>query len=285
VPILAPDDVRHSEIVNGAVGLDVFSLNSCVGCGEYRDRVFDAALEDDLTVRAAGGDKIARDTLFEQMDAPAFFIDHVSGVSASVRGMSATRVPVVLAHHNVLPQFQPRLQIYAEMVNSGMARAQLAGCGRPVLYLHGHIHDDPIEVIEQHHPNRGRLIMVSAPQVQYGFNVITISFGQLDLPLGTTITPWRYAHGEVRAEAPVKISLRRPDQENHEAIADILRVMTRAGQTRYSGFLKLFREEFGDSRTEDEIGEALVEADWAGLLKIDNLDEDRPQWTIRSPLL
>lgn len=285
LPILAPGEVRRSEIADGSVGLEVFSMNSCVACGEYRDHVFDEALEKELTDRAAGGDKSARDTLFEQMDAPAFFADHVSSVSATVREMRAQRVPVILAHHNVLPQFQPRLQVYAEMVNAGMARAQLAGCGRPVIYLHGHIHDDPVEVVEQYHPRRGRLIAVSAPQVQYGFNVITVSFGQRNLALGATITPWRYAHGEVRAETPVKVFLRRADQENHEATADILRVMARAGHTRYSNFIELYRGEFGDARSEEELGEALVEADWAGLLRIDNLYEDRQHWTIRSPLL
>lgn len=285
VPILAPSEVRHSEITHGSVGIDLFSMNSCVACGEYRDRIFDQTLETELSNLAASGDRSARDTLFEQMDAPAFIADHVSSVSATVRTMSAERVPVILAHHNVLPQFQPRLQIYAEMVNAGMARAQLAGCGRPVIYLHGHIHDDPIEVVEQYHPNRGRLIAVSAPQVARGFNVITISFGQRDLPLGATITPWRYAHGEVRAKTPVKVFLRRPDQENHEATADILRVMAQARHTRYSNFIQLYRAEFGDARSEDELGEAIVEAEWAGLLTIDNLDEDRQHWTIRSPLL
>ncbi len=285
VPILAPNDVRRSAITNGRVGLEIFSMNSCVGCGEFRDRVFDQALEKELTEKAVRGDKAARDTLFEQLDSPAFFDDHISEVTARLREMSAQHVPVVLAHHNVLPQFQPRLQIYSEMVNSGWARARLAGCGRPVLYLHGHIHDDPIEVVEQHHPHRGRMIAVSAPQVRDGFNVITVSFSQRELPLGVTIRPWRVSHNEVREEAPIRISLRRPNQENHEAMPEVLAVMAKASQTRYSGFMKLYRADFGEDRSEEEIREALVEGDWAGLLAVDDLDENHTQWTIRRSLL
>lgn len=285
VPILEPAAVRRTEILNGPVGLELFSLNSCIGCGEYRERVLDVKLEEELRERANAGDKAARDTLFEQLDSPMFLDDHLTEVTARVREMTSHHVPVVLAHHNVLPQFQPRLQIYTEMVNSGAARARLAACDRSVIYLHGHIHDDPIESIEQHHPHRGRLIAISAPEVQRGFNVIKVSFGQRELPLGISVVPWRYVYGEIRPEPPVRISLRRADQENHEASGEILAVMAAHSQLRYSGFIKHYREAYADARAEDELQQALIEAEWAGLLVIDNREEPPAQWTVRLPLL
>lgn len=285
VPILEPAAVRRSEVVVDGVGLELFSMNSCIGCGEYRERELASDIEEELRTRMAAGDKSARDSIFEQLDSPGFLDRHLTEVTGAIRGLSSKRVPVVLAHHNVLPQFQPRLQIYTEMVNAGAARARLAACDRPVLYLHGHIHDEPIEVIEQHHPHRGRLIAISAPEVQRGFNIINISFGQRDLPLGVTITPWRYAYGEVRPEASVRISLRRQDQENHEAMPEIAAVMAQSGQMRYSRFVTSYREVFGDGRGEVELQEALIEGDWAGVVTIDNRDDDPAQWIVRSPLL
>lgn len=285
VPILAPDAVRATALEDGKVGIELFSLNSCIGCGEYRERVLDAKLERELRKRVRAGDKAARDTLFEQLDSPMFLDEHITEVAATVRSMPATHVPMVLAHHNVLPQFQPRLQIYTEMINSGAVRARLGGCGRAVIYLHGHIHDDPVEVIDQYHPHTGRLIAISAPQVHRGFNVIKITFGQRDLPLGTTVIPWRYRYGEVRPEQAVRISLRRRDQENHEATPEILAVVARHSQLRYSRFLEDYRDLYGDNRTEDDLQQALIEADWAGLVMIDNRDASPGQWVLRMPLL
>ena len=54
---------------------------------------------------------------------------------------------VIVAHHNLLPQRLPRLAPYTELVNGGALRASLGELGKPVLYLHGHIHEDPIEIL------------------------------------------------------------------------------------------------------------------------------------------
>ena len=48
MPILAPDAVRATALEDGKVGIELFSLNSCIGCGEYRERVLDAKLEREL---------------------------------------------------------------------------------------------------------------------------------------------------------------------------------------------------------------------------------------------
>ncbi len=36
-----------------------------------------------------------------------------------------------------------RIAPYTEVVNGGNVRRRLTNCGKPVVYLHGHIHDDP----------------------------------------------------------------------------------------------------------------------------------------------
>ncbi len=285
IPILEPAAVRTTEVVEGRIGLELFSMNSCVGCGEYRETVLNAAIEEELKERITAGDLSARDTLFEQLDSPGFLDEHLAEVTGRIRSLPPNRVPIVLAHHNVLPQFQPRLQIYAEMINAGAARARLAACDRPVIYLHGHIHDDPVEVIEQLRPHNGKLIAISAPQVQAGFNIIRVTFGQRDLPIGVTIEPWRYAYGEVREEASVCISLRRPNQENHDATEEILTVLASEPRARYSQFLKRYRDQFGVSRAEEDLQQGLVEGDWAGLVHVENVEEPAAQWIVSLPLI
>ena len=284
-PILKPAEIRTSTVRDGTAAATIFSLNSCIGCGEHREQGLSDAVRAEFQHRADEGDADAAATLFEQLDAPMFVEDDVASTVQAIRALEDAAVPVLLAHHNLLPQRQPRLQVYTEMLNAGAVRARFAGCDRPVLYLHGHIHDDPVEVVEQFHPGEGKLVSVSAPAISDGFNVLEITSGHRGFPVGVTITRWRYAgSGDVVANPPIRIPLRRPTDEGHAATASVLRVLDDLQYTRWSNFLEAFRAVDGDSYTDDDVADAVREAHWAGLLEVEAYADQPARWILRRRL-
>lgn len=82
-------------------------------------------------------------------------------------------------------QRMTRLAPYTELVNSGAVRASLMEAGRPILYLHGHIHTDPVEVLSV--PGGDALVCISAPAAEDGFNIIEVVFTRSGKPLHI---PW-----------------------------------------------------------------------------------------------
>ncbi|TIP27751.1 MAG: hypothetical protein E5X67_14125 [Mesorhizobium sp.] len=98
---------------------------------------------------------------------------------------------VIVGHHNLLPQKTPRISPYAEMLNAGFVRAQLLSVGKPVLYLHGHIHQDPIEVISDPRNPGSQVISISAPEIGGGFNELVFFITDQDDLIGVRVVPYR----------------------------------------------------------------------------------------------
>ncbi len=110
---------------------------------------------------------------------------------AHLAGGAARLISIVLSHHNLLPQAIPRVALYAELLNAGVARSRLLGLHKTILYCHGHIHDDPIEVLTDPQNPGSQVILISAPTLSRGFNTITTEFGRKGFPLGCIITAHR----------------------------------------------------------------------------------------------
>ncbi len=134
-------------------------------------------------------------TLQEVLDIPMIDPESLDYFDQLCGEVDQTHLPVMIAHHGFLPQHTPRLGPYTEMINGGQVRRRLLDLQRPVLYLHGHIHRDVVEII--HGPGGGDkadrppLISVAAPQLGEGFNRIDLEFmtgGQL---LGISISRFR----------------------------------------------------------------------------------------------
>lgn len=101
---------------------------------------------------------------------------------------------LILSHHNLIPQKIPRIKQYAEMFNAGNIRESLLTFNLPILYLHGHIHDNPVEVISCPTYINSKLVLSSAPLLlptsdyggknKFGFTKIDILFSDDGIPLG-----------------------------------------------------------------------------------------------------
>jgi Icc-related predicted phosphoesterase len=161
---------------NREVPLQLALLNSCWGCGsrefipaEFRDDVQEAI---EKALKRGQPNKQIAAYYDRQFDTPAFSIDTIDKLLGSLPPASECSVLVVVAHHNLLPQRQPRLAPYTELVNSGAVRSVLQELDRPVIYLHGHIHQDPIELIQV--PGGTVIVSVAAPEITSGFNVVEI---------------------------------------------------------------------------------------------------------------
>ena len=286
VPVLASSAIRHTDVAVGNACARIFSANSCIGCGEHRRQALDPDYIRELEDRSAAGDLDAKRTLYEQLDAPMFLQEDVSQLASGVRDLSEHMVPIVLAHHNLLPQRIVRLQPYGEMVNSGSVRTSLATATYPVIYLHGHIHDDPIEIVEQVHPRSGKVISIGAPLLTDGFNVIDLLCGHEGRPLGVVVRRWRYrAGGDVSPDAPVKVPLRRRQDACHPETQNLLDTLEQLRHCRWKQFIKTYRSQHGSEFSDEQIQDALLEARWAGLIVIENEELPVLDWQLRKELV
>lgn len=168
-------------------------MNSCWGCGavEYIPAEFRVSIGAAIEAAIATGDpKILSAYYDRQFDTPAFSDASISHLVEVAGSLPKNQQLVVVAHHNLLPQRLTRLAPYTELVNSGAVRASLMEARRPILYLHGHIHTDPVEVISV--PGGDVLVCVSAPAAEDGFNMIEIVFTRSGNPLVGHVLPWSF---------------------------------------------------------------------------------------------
>ena len=282
--VLACMEVRPTKM-RGEMGgeLTVYSINSCIGCGEKRARqgVFTEAQRKDLERRKQEGNDEAADALWEGLDTPLFAKEHLTDLNSAISEMPPTQLPVVLAHHNLLPQAVPRADIYTELINGGAARTRLASHERWVLYLHGHIHDDPIEVIEQRYPGSGRVLCISAPVLEDGFNVITIEFGYADRPMGAAIGRYRYEKGgDVRLRGEVRVGLAARADEPSQLQASILSVLKPGTNVRFRELEQALKQKLAEMPEREDLCDALREAEWADYITISEREDEPSQWTI-----
>jgi hypothetical protein len=219
---LPPLPVEQSlilPIVNGSAKLSINLMNSCWGCGareyipeDFREGI-GKAIEEAL---AKGGAKALKTYYDRQFDTPAFSEPSITQLVQSGRTADASTLLIVAAHHNLLPQRQPRIAQYTELVNSGAIRGSLGELDRPVVYLHGHIHVDPVETITA--PKASPLICISAPAAEDGFNVLDFVFTRSGMPLSCQITPWRFdASGILHPAEKVAVSLLGKRRRSHDA--------------------------------------------------------------------
>jgi hypothetical protein len=284
MPVDAPIWLKTSD---GLCRIDVALLNSCWGCGakefipeEFRDEIvkaIDAAI-------TAGRDSRATQAYYDrQLDTPAFSADTVQRLVEDVAALPGGSLLVAVAHHNILPQRLPRLAPYTELVNSGAMRSALSGLGRPVLYLHGHIHEDLIEILQT--PGGAPLVSISAPEVSNGFNQLDLVFTPTGLPLTCSIRPWRFDEsgvfrGRPRQVIPIGAGRRRPPLLAMNVIYE--RVVT--DHDCYWATLVKVASAAGAASPEDATEEALEMLAADQLVTIDNYDVGREHWMVRSKL-
>lgn len=198
LPTIPVDREIEMKIKKGNANAKIVLMNSCWGCGakefipeKFRE-VVHSAIEEMMTNEESEefGQYYDR-----QMDTPAFSNETISRISEARVITSDDTVEVYVAHHNLLPQRLPRLAPYTELVNSGAMRAVLTDGKKPTIYFHGHIHEDPVEVIST--PQGANLISISSPLSSDGFNEVEIVYTATGLSMSCIIHPWRFSKAGV----------------------------------------------------------------------------------------
>lgn len=289
-------EVSKIELSQSGSSVDIFGINTCLGCGELRILPNEvqrevAATIHQLVSEVPEGAEIQKlneefvSLLSERIDAAVIDTNVLAELSEALDERATTTknyVPVVVGHHNLLPQTTPRIATYSEMVNSGKLRSLLQSSEFPAIYLHGHIHDDPVEIISSSETSECGIISISAPLFELGFNIIEIFFDTSNNPLGIVIDQHRYDENGQRKRIPKK---RIPFQFGKFRLA-------RTSALSRSVFNHILNEKivyFADlrlnfSNTEQELAGAVSELEWLGSVEIKNHDQDPKHWLVSASL-
>ncbi|NQU20103.1 MAG: metallophosphoesterase [Candidatus Nealsonbacteria bacterium] len=281
--VLVTNGVRETHVSDSRRELTIFSLNSCIGCGEWRllpDHVRDelgAAIEDLRKRDPTAAFRVEG----EQLDTPMFDHDDIETLNQKIRDLDINVIPVVLAHHNLLPQELQRIELYTELINSGQFRTTLTAADRPVVYCHGHIHKSPIESICDSTKRESQLISVSAPQLTDGFNELRFHFSRQQQPLGVDVVLHRIMdNGNV-----VELDCHRIPFANRQSfltqeLEDLKSCLT-SDRIRFAILKQSFEKQCGVETNQLSFEELIVEAEWLGMVEIENNDKPALYWLIR----
>lgn len=275
------DDISKIDFSETETGsLKVFGLNSCLGCGSkqylperIREVIADKLKSDSKNASQAELSKLL-DDLYEVLDTPAFSRKTLSEIENITRNTLSNNINLFCAHHNILPQAQPRIAPYTELINSGAARQALSIGKAPAIYLHGHIHDDPIDILSAEHNNSSSLVVISAPEMADGFNLIEIYYDNEQRPLGLLVRKFRRMGRNAVSEINiVKIPFYRKTVLSQHA-SKILKELPPT-ETLY------WRDLLDQGHTDENLATAISELWWRDEIEIINIEDQRTSWVLR----
>jgi hypothetical protein len=217
----------------------------------------------------------------QQLDTPMFDNDDIEELHSQIKSLDSHIIPVVLAHHNLLPQQLLRVELYTELINSGQLRSALSSIGRPIVYCHGHIHKDPIESISDGSVRNSQLICVSAPLLEDGFNELKFYFSRTNAPLGLEVIGYRLDTNGTICDS----SRRRIPFVNRAKFLtselECLRGCLTGDRMRFGELQKTMGSANSIGVDDANLAELLHEAEWLGMLEIDNMNEKPQYWIVR----
>lgn len=264
-PIYLPVSKGHSH-------LQIAALNSCLGCGStkrFLDPDMDKALRATITRKMRKNPDFEQSELFwEILDTPSFDIAHIERVVDEFEQQDPSVLPIVIAHHNLLPQKVPRVTAYGELLNGGLVRDHFSRLDRPLIYLHGHIHTDPVEILTIPNSPKGRIVSISVPDLASRLNSLTFQFNSKGDPLGCIITPKEIHHHIARS--PIRIPFwsvtHHPDILTDQArgVYERLQKQKRDKSIPFSELARKIKDQVQDS----DIPSVLYELEWFNLINI-----------------
>ena len=266
--------------VNGC-SLQVLSMNSCMGCGEWHlyPENLRAEMEKVLSARRASEPKRMFEIEGDQLDTPMFDHDDIETANQRIQAAPIDSIPIVAAHHNLLPQELTRLEVYTELINSGCFRSTMSSMSRPLLYCHGHIHDDPIEIISSGKELKSQLICVSAPEIEKGFNEIKVYYSDGNKPLGVEIVMHRARPGGTFYKQSHIVRFFNRSIFSTPEIEAIRKFVTQA-PVSFSALKSDYECEQGKTIQAKTFAKHLEEAEWLGIINIEN-KHDINYWNIK----
>ena len=196
--------------VSNSLKISICGLNTCFGCGTRRNvpALIGDAIMKTLDEQLGRGDlspderKRILNEIYS-LDTPAIHQEAIEKISSWISDLDEQSVAIVCGHHNIIPQKVPRISPYTELVNSGMFRSEILSLNRPLIYMHGHIHDDPIDILKSADHSKCMIALVSAPLFADGYNIVTIEFDGDGVPLGAVVEKFRTTQSGVCSSAGV----------------------------------------------------------------------------------
>lgn len=262
--VLQPDIVRSSITKRGDGGVRFLSLNTCYGCGEFR---FESQ---------SSGQNI------EQLDSPSVCDLHISILQSLIQNdriEDCSLLPIILGHHGILPQSVSRIKPYTEMMNGGYLRTVLSSFGYPIIYCHGHIHEDPVEIIVSPKTPNSEIISISAPSFSDGFNLVSVYFSSKNVPIGLKIKPFRTDYsGIVKEQASIECKIKTSEYLDDTCSKDAENIYAKLSRSDYR--YKELKKEFEDVDN-STLDNSLRELHWLGYLQIDNFNRAPEKWLIK----
>ncbi|MEO1920808.1 MAG: metallophosphoesterase family protein [Sphingomonadaceae bacterium] len=221
------------------------------------------------------------DQVYEQLDTPYFLAQDIDAIYQDIQ--SAGRLSVIVAHHNILPQYLPRISSFGEVLNAGYAREMFLKTNCPILYLHGHIHTDPVEIVYSL-DSRSKLISISAPSLDHGYNIVHLFADEGGRFFAIKLDSIRYRNPTIAVKSKIipvvsdaKYLLRRDVSKFWDYIQNQLPPSEREHMT-WRDFEEIAKSISIKIGALEGIAVALI---CAGLADIDNLEVSREAWRIR----
>ncbi|WP_181182999.1 metallophosphoesterase [Mesorhizobium sp. B3-2-1] len=284
LPALPINKAMHRSLEKENARIELFLINSCWGCGEesYIPPEFRIQIAKAIQTVMDGPQSASAIRAYydRQLDTPAISEETIESVVTKMESLSGGAIPVLIAHHNLLPQRRPRLAPYTELVNGGALRGALGELGRPVIYLHGHIHEDPVEVLQL--PGGFPVVSISAPDIPKGFNLVDILFGENTVPLACHITPYRVdKSGILKRETTISIALNNGRKRSSDRNTGIIYgKILEAGQIYWPELTKQFLS--GSDLDERRLTIIIEQLQAEGSITIDNYDLSPTHWILRA---
>lgn len=246
-------------------------------------------------------EKTRADQLFA-MDVPFISRGTTASLGRDFNENSDKDTHIIVGHHNFLPQKIPRITPYGEMLNAGMFRRYLQNTRRNIVYLHGHIHDDPIEIIgipafekgsqAYSQPSTSKIVSISAPPIWEGFNEVAFFLDDDSQVYLLRITKYRLDEnmeiGNFSDQETVYIPLL-------QSVSDLLGTDTRkilqalkeqksrtnqTGTIKWSDLLHYLSEKKVEL-SKEIIEHSILKLFCGGLVRINNLGREPVRWAIR----
>lgn len=284
--VLVTNSLRSNLVEKNRMKFNVAAINSCIGCGEKR--YFSEVIREELfkilrDYTEKKGEMESFPLIGEELDTPAFDKTQMDDLNDIVRQKNIELFSLIVTHHNLLPQASIRIAPYAEIVNSGLLRSKLINARQPVLYCHGHIHSNPIEVISSYENGSFPVICVSAPEIINGFNIIKIYYNRANIPVGCSVVRKMINESGIDEDSEIRV----PFYDKHncrdvcsDGVIEITGFLKKTS-TRYSELLDSVKKSDFKTFSYDKLPIVLEECEWYGLVELVNRNDGFRHWHVR----
>lgn len=286
LPAMPVERTVSMAVRHGCGRLDISLMNSCWGCGasEYIPTEFREGIGQAIEASIAASGTAALQAYYDrQFDTPAFSNESIEEIVQRAGSVDRNALMIIATHHNLLPQRLTRLAPYTELVNSGALRSSLLQARRPIVYLHGHIHEDPIEIMST--PGGETVISIAAPAAEDGFNLLEFNFTRAGLPLSCHVNPWRFNPAGILCRgSPSSISLLGRRRRSHDAsLAKLYAHLLATGESYWTDLVN-FAANLFSMDVEDNLREALELLVADDSVALENYELVPTNWIVRAKI-